>query len=144
MIELVRADLSSKCIEQYELFTLYITLEQAMVQQLSLDLDSSDTKNLSLLETSSDAQIEAIERFCYSRNNEAIACVNKYSPGRRKVEYYRLSWNQGNKKKHIHIPGGNVNSQLAQYRAKKLQQMCARGAELGELIAAVKTYRGGK
>ena len=44
--------------------------------------------------------------------------------------------------KHVHIPGGNVNSTLATYRAKELQEMIDRGAKLNEVLAAITDYRG--
>jgi len=85
----------------------------------------------------------AIQRFLDSGEKENDVGINTYSPGRRKAKYYRLSYRQEKKVKHIHIPGGNVHARLAQYRAKKLQEMIDRGAELEEIIAAVDTYRSG-
>ena len=69
--------------------------------------------------------------------------MGRYSPGKRKTEYYRLSYRFGRKVKHIHIPGGSTKSQLARYRAEKLQQLIDRGAELAEILAMIKTYRSG-
>jgi len=112
-----------------------------MNQQLSLFSVSSDSENVSLLDSGSDAKRQAIQRFP-NNNKEATACVNTYSPGRRKTEYYRLSFNWNGKKKHMHIPGGSVKARLATYRAEEIQKMCDRGAKLAELIAAVETYRG--
>ncbi len=55
--------------------------------------------------------------------------------------YYRLSYRRRHKMKHLHIPGGNIRSRLAQYRAKKIKELIDRGAELEEVIALVQTYR---
>ncbi len=113
-----------------------------MSKQLTIFNAVSDTKSVSLTDPVSDAKRRAISRFL-ARAKDHEACVNKYSPGGRKTKYFRLSIRQGKKIKHFHICGGNVHSKLAQYRAKQLQAMIDRGAELGEIIAAVETYAGG-
>ncbi len=116
-----------------------------MNEQLCLFELGSDKKSVSLPENGSDAKRQAIQRFLDTGKREPTACVNTYSPGRRDTEYFRLSYRVGRKKKHIHIPGGSTIAPRARYRAKKLQEMIDRGAELEELIAAVQTYwSGGK
>jgi hypothetical protein len=117
-----------------------------MSEQLCLFETVSDSDRTSLTLSVSDAQIkkqQAIQKYLDRANKEAIACVTRYSPGRRKNEYYRLSYRQGRKVKHIHIKGGSTIAELATYRAEKLQAMIDRGAELAEVIAAVKTFNGG-
>ena len=71
-------------------------------------------------------------------------CIKKYKPNGRKTEYFRLDYRVKNRVRSIHIPGGNVHANLAQYRVKELQAMINRSAELGEIIAAVQDYRNGK
>ncbi len=102
----------------------------------------SDTESASLMNPISDAQTQALQRL-REKWKDPIVCVNTYSPGRRKSEYYRLSYFQDGKTKHLHIPGGNTRAKLAQYRAGKLQELIESGAQLEEIIAAVETYRGG-
>lgn len=122
-----------------------------MSHQLSLFNAGSDNDLVSLPEISSDTSItdtaahkrQAIQRFLNNGKPEPIACVNTYSPGGRATEYYRLSFNWRGKKKHIHICGGSTIAELATYRAKKLQAMIDRGAELAEVIAAVQTFNSG-
>lgn len=99
----------------------------------------SDNNPASLTDPVSERKRQAISRFL-ARAKDHEACVNKYRPGGRKQEYFRVSVRQGKSVKHFHIRGGNVNSKLAQYRAEQLQDMIDRGAELGEIIAAVETY----
>ncbi len=77
-----------------------------------------------------------------AQGKDPMLCVNIYSPGKRKTKYYRLSYFQDGKIKHLHIPGGNVLAPLAQKRAKILQKLIDSGVELKEIIAVVKTYRG--
>ena len=113
-----------------------------MNQQLTIFDAISDKGSASLMNPISDTQTQALQRFL-EKGKDPIVCVNIYSPGRRKTEYYRLSYFQDGKTKHLHIPGGNTRARLAQYRAKELQKLIDRGAQLGEIIAAVETYRGG-
>ncbi len=96
-----------------------------MSDQLCLFKVDSDSRSLSLSET----------RPEYS--------INKYSPGKRKAEYFRLSYRQGNKMRHVHIPGGNAKSCLACYRVACLKQMLRRRAKVEEVLAAIADYRAG-
>jgi hypothetical protein len=118
-----------------------------MSEQLCLFDAVSDNERASLTNSVSDAQIkkqQAIQKYLDRADKEAIACVSKYSPGRRKTEYYRLSYRiDRNRVKHIHIKGGSTIAELANYRAKKLQAMIDRGAELSEVLAAVATFNSG-
>jgi hypothetical protein len=116
-----------------------------MSEQLCLFDADSDNERLSLSISDSDRQIkkqQAIQKYLDRADKEAIACVNKYSPGKRKTEYYRLSYRRGRKMRHIHIRGGSTIAELANYRAKVLQAMIDRGAELSEVLAAVATFNG--
>ena len=101
----------------------------------------SDTESASLMNPISEHQTQALQRFL-DKGKDPIVCVNIYSPGKRRTEYYRLSYFLDGKTKHLHIPGGNIRAKLAQYRAGELQKLIDRGAELEEIIAAVETYRG--
>lgn len=114
-----------------------------MSEQLRLFEVVGDKKTVSPTDTVGDAKIQAIQRYLDKGEKEPTACIEKYHPNGRKAEYYRLKYRQGKKVKTIHIPGGSTIAELAQYRAQKLQQMINRGAELGEIIAAVQTYCSG-
>jgi hypothetical protein len=114
-----------------------------MSEQLRLFEAASDTNLVSIAHNDSEHKRKAIQRYLDRGEKENDCYVNQYYPGKRATKYFRLSYRQGKKMKHIHIPGGNTLAELAQYRAKKLQEMINRGAELGEVIAAVKTYRSG-
>jgi hypothetical protein len=101
------------------------------------------SEQLTILTVDSEHKQAAIQRFLDRGEKEPTASVNTYSPGKRKSEYYRLSYRQGRKMKHIHLRGGSTLAELATYRANKLQAMIDRGAELAEVIAAVRTFNGG-
>jgi hypothetical protein len=103
----------------------------------------SDTNSLSLQDSRSDSKRQAIQRYLNQGKPEPTICVNEYSPGRRKARYYRLSYEWQGKKKHIHIKGGNTETSLATYRAKKLRELIDRGADLEEVLAMAATFNGG-
>ncbi len=110
--------------------------------QLSLFDAVEDSSKVSSTSHVEDTKIQAIQRFLHRPEDlEPVASVGTYTPNGRNTKYFRLQYRQGSKVKCIHIPGGNINSQLAQYRAKQLQQLIDRGAELAEILAAVQTYR---
>lgn len=114
-----------------------------MIQQLSIPFETDERlEKASGTDVVPDRKMSALQRFCARAS--VTPFVETYTPSRRKKQYFRVSWREGKKFKHVHIPGGNVKAPLAQYRAEKLQEMCDRGAELGEIIAAVNTYRGVK
>lgn len=112
---------------------------------LQLDIPFvSETDQNSLTKTVSEKKQEAIQRYLNHAERETIACVGEYSPGKSNRKYFRLSYRNGRRIKHIHIRGGSTISELAKYRAEKLQEMIDRGAELEEIIAATKTFNSGK
>ncbi len=113
-----------------------------MSQQLSLFETVGDGDLVSPTKDLGDTKRQAIQRFLDRAKPGTIACVKQYKPNGRKTEYFRLDYRLGKKVKSIHIPGGNVRAKLAQYRARELQKLIDRGAELEEILAAVETYRG--
>ena len=68
------------------------------------------------------------------------ASISTYSPNGRQTKYYRLCYRLKTKVKCVHIRGGNIYSQLATRRAKRLQAMIDRGASIDELFAVIKSY----
>ncbi len=113
-----------------------------MDKQLSI-FDVDDEKSVSSTNAVEDAKMAAIQRYLDRATADPVACVSEYSPSRRKQKYFRLCYRRYGKVRCHHIPGGNVNSKLAQYRARKLRELIARGAELDEVIAQVQTYAQG-
>lgn len=115
-----------------------------MSEQLLLFDAASDSDRVSVAKNDSDAKRQAIQRFLDSAEKDYQCCITEYSPGRRSTKYYRLSYRLNKRRmKHIHIRGGSTIAELATYRAKKLQAMIDRGAELAEVIAALKTFNSG-
>ena len=99
---------------------------------------SSDVRNVSLSvsQTLTSKEIESDSDRSDSDSNKNVSLsINRYSPAKRKTEYFRLSYRDGAKMRHIHIRGGNVNSLLAQNRVRLLQNAINSGAKLPEIIA---------
>lgn len=115
-----------------------------MAEQLSLFNGVSDTDSLSLTQSVSERKHQALQRFLDKGQKENDVCIGTYSPGKRKTRYFRLSYRVNRKVKHIHIPGGSTSSKLACYRAKRLQQLIDRGAEVAEIKSMLADFKSGK
>jgi hypothetical protein len=55
-------------------------------------------------------------------------------------EYFRFSYRAGGKMKHLHIPGGNTNSVLAQSRAAEVMELAAAGVPSLEICDRIKSW----
>ncbi len=53
--------------------------------------------------------------------------------------YYRYSWMVGRKKHRCHIPGGNVNSPLANYRKIDIEDLIALGESPDKIVEIINT-----
>jgi hypothetical protein len=57
-------------------------------------------------------------------------------------EYFRFSYRAGGKMKHLHIPGGNTDSVLAQSRATEVMELAAAGVPTPEICDRIKSWSG--
>jgi len=55
-------------------------------------------------------------------------------------EYFRFSYRAGGKMKHLHIPGGNTGSVLAQSRATEVMELAAAGVPSLEICDRIKSW----
>jgi hypothetical protein len=55
-------------------------------------------------------------------------------------EYFRFSYRAGSKMKHLHIPGGNTGSVLAQSRAAEVMELAAAGIPSLEICDRIKSW----
>jgi hypothetical protein len=55
-------------------------------------------------------------------------------------EYFRFSYRAGEKMKHLHIPGGNTGSVLAQSRAAEVMELAAAGVPSLEICDRIKSW----
>ena len=70
--------------------------------------------------------------------------INFYRAGvssRSQQQYARLSYRQGNRVKHVHIPGGNVTSSLMRKRLALLDWSKKMGAPLSEVLRIIGTWK---
>ncbi|MBD2197934.1 MULTISPECIES: hypothetical protein [Calothrix] len=69
--------------------------------------------------------------------------VEEYRPSTRKANsYYRYCYKQSRKIKHIHIPGGNTRSHLAQNRKVEVESAIASGNSPGEIKHLIQSWSG--
>jgi hypothetical protein len=88
-----------------------------------------------------DIELEDIE---LDEIEDSVTGVNIYKPkGKAKGDrsYYRYSYRDGRRVKHIHIPGGNTNCDIAQQRAKKVREAIAAGAKSPEVISLITSFK---
>lgn len=70
-------------------------------------------------------------------------CINTYSPGgtaRGKRYYFRYSYYEGSRKRHIHIKGGSISSNLARSRAGQVNEWIAQKLEPREIVQLVSRF----
>jgi len=70
--------------------------------------------------------------------------VHRYRPKgtARGGEYFRFSYRAGEKMKHLHIPGGNTGSVLAQSRATEVMELAAAGVPSLEICDRIRAWSG--
>jgi len=71
----------------------------------------------------------------------ALNAVSTYRPRgtARGGEYYRLSYKDGSRVRHVHIRGGNTDSPIAQAKVKEVRSLLAAGMSPKEVAALLKT-----
>ncbi|MBE9122877.1 hypothetical protein IQ269_19260 [Tychonema sp. LEGE 07199] len=57
-------------------------------------------------------------------------------------EYFRFSYRQRSKIKHVHIPGGNTDSVLAQQRAAEVMELSAAGVPAVDICDRIRSWSG--
>lgn len=70
--------------------------------------------------------------------------VNIYSPtgsARGNNSYYRFSYKHRKRVKHVHIPGGNTSSAVAQSRAIEVRSKIAQGASPAEIVEMIRKWQ---
>ncbi|MEG4258476.1 hypothetical protein QUA14_28620 [Microcoleus sp. Pol8_C2] len=58
----------------------------------------------------------------------------------RSGEYYRLSYKEGNRVRHIHIRGGNTDSPIAQAKVREVRSLLAAGVSPAEISATLRSH----
>ncbi|MEG4516509.1 hypothetical protein [Microcoleus sp. AT9b-C5] len=60
----------------------------------------------------------------------------------RSGEYFRFSYRDGKKMKHLHIPGGNTGNVLARQRAAEVMELAAAGVPAVEICDRIRSWSG--
>jgi hypothetical protein len=70
----------------------------------------------------------------------ALNAISIYRPGgtARGGKYYRLSYTEGSRVRHIHIRGGNTDSPIAQAKVQELRSLLASGVSPAEIALLLK------
>jgi hypothetical protein len=76
-------------------------------------------------------------------NYLALNAVSTYRPRgtARGGDYYRLSYKDGSRVRHVHIRGGNTDSPIAQAKVQEVRSLLATGIAPSEIAAMLKTQR---
>lgn len=75
--------------------------------------------------------------------NDSLTGVNVYKAkgtARGDRKYFRYSYKEGGKTKHVHIGGGNINCAVAQIRAQKVREAIAEGKSPQAIIALIRQF----
>ena len=88
------------------------------------------------------AEVAVTESNCPSGNDDFLAfnAVSTYKPRgtARSGEYFRLSYREGGRVRHVHIKGGNTDSPIAQAKVKEVRSLLAAGIPPAEIAAMLR------
>ena len=72
-------------------------------------------------------------------NDSVTRSISRYRPKgtARGGEYFRFSYRSGKKVKHVHVPGGNTNSVVANARCEEIREAIARGVSSDAIAEAL-------
>jgi hypothetical protein len=101
-----------------------------------VEIDSVSVQPIALVDTESIPEPVEID--------SVSGPVGRYRPRgtARGGEYFRFSYRAGAKMKHLHIPGGNTGSVLAQSRAAEVMELAAAGVPSLEICDRIKSWSG--
>ena len=72
-------------------------------------------------------------------NDSAGKAISTYTPRgtARSGEYFRLSYRDGSRMRHIHIRGGNTDSPIAQAKVQEVRSLLAAGVPAAEIASLI-------
>jgi hypothetical protein len=134
-----------------DIFVVPPPLDSVSVQPIARDTESiaepADTESIA-----SPVEFDSVSVQPIALDTESIAPpvefdsvsgpVATYRPKgtARGGEYFRFSYRAGGKMKHLHIPGGNTGSVLAQSRASEVMELAAAGVPSLEICDRIKSW----
>ncbi|MCC3469899.1 MAG: hypothetical protein JGK37_29165 [Microcoleus sp. PH2017_06_SFM_O_A] len=110
-----------------------------MIQnQIPLDTESN-SPNDSVSEAIAPVEVDTESN---SPNDSVSGCkaISTYRPRgtARSGEYFRFSYRDGSRMRHIHIRGGNTDSPIAQARVEKVRSLLAAGISAVEVVGMLR------
>ncbi|MCC3620300.1 hypothetical protein [Microcoleus sp. PH2017_38_RDM_U_B] len=105
--------------------------------------DSVDTESNSPNDSVSEAIAPVeVDTESNSPNDSVSGCkaISTYRPRgtARSGEYFRFSYRDGSRMRHIHIRGGNTDSPIAQARVEKVRSLLAAGISAVEVVGMLR------
>jgi hypothetical protein len=90
---------------------------------------------------SSKAQVADTESIASPADDSVLKAISTYRPRgtARGGEYFRISYRDGTRMRHIHISGGNTGSPIAQAKVQKVRSLLAAGVPVIEIAELLKT-----
>jgi len=92
------------------------------------------------------AQVADTEYTVPPGNNDSVSskAISIYSPRgtARSGEYFRFSYRDGSRMRHIHIRGGNTDSSIAQAKVAEVRSLLAAGISPAEIAAMLRNSDG--
>jgi len=117
--------------------------ETCTISRVDADTESNcHPVELDSVSTALPADTESIpEPICHDSVSGPVAAYRPKGTARGD-EYFRFSYRAGGKMKHLHIPGGNTGSVLAQSRAAEVMELAAAGVPSLEICDRIKSWSG--
>jgi hypothetical protein len=88
--------------------------------------------------------ISVTESLVSDATNDSLTAINIYKAkgtARGDRKYFRYSYKEGGKTKHLHIGGGNIHSVVARYRAQLVRDAIARGESPQEIKQLIRQFK---
>ena len=79
-----------------------------------------------------------------AEDDSVSRAISTYRPRgtARSGEYFRFSYRDGSRMRHVHIPGGNTDSEIAQARLKEVRSALLAGMSPVQVVAVIHSWRG--
>jgi hypothetical protein len=90
---------------------------------------------------SSKAQVADTESIASPADDSVSKAISTYRPRgtARGGEYFRVSYRDGTRMRHIHLSGGKTDSPIAQAKVQKVRSLLAAGVPIIEIAELLKT-----
>lgn len=132
--------------EQLELLTISPDLETTYKEASGFadwEVDTAGNAFDNTLEDSDNGRLEESKDLFDNTNNLTELAVSEYQPGgtaAKTNKYYRFSYREGRRVRHIHVKGGNITNPLAIERRDLLKAWIREDIELEKIIKWIKEW----